>query len=142
MDGGCRRNGQNDAIGAAAAVLYSYGSPDIKTLNLPRTLRPANQRAEITSIVIALEWAMGKYEMLRSNLYVDVLIHSGSSYAVNCFREWKAEWIENGFRNYEGHPGANQDLIMKVIDLEESLMSKNCKVDYTPGFLIKGIHPT
>ncbi|KAI0532920.1 hypothetical protein GGR58DRAFT_506915 [Xylaria digitata] len=41
-----------------------------------------NQRAEITAITIALEWALERYKELDSYLKLAVYIHSDSPYAI------------------------------------------------------------
>ncbi|KAI3328833.1 hypothetical protein F4824DRAFT_506163 [Ustulina deusta] len=51
VDGGCRGNGQPGVIGAAANSKW-------KSQHLPRYPTPTNQRAEITAIIIALEWTL------------------------------------------------------------------------------------
>ena len=53
VDGGCRRNGYSDAIGAAAAVEMQRYRDGWKswTTELPAYPTPTNQRAEITAII-------------------------------------------------------------------------------------------
>ena len=71
VDGGCRRNGHNNAIGAAACVIESKWSRDstwTRRLPTPNPRRndpiPTSQRAEITAIILALEKALDKYDHL------------------------------------------------------------------------------
>ena len=92
-DGGCRRNGQPGAIGAAAAVFQlKWGRQKAWTRVLPDYPRPTNQRAEITAIILALELALERYRNLDSYPWLDVKIYSDSKYAVNCMNEWIHKW--------------------------------------------------
>lgn len=78
-DGGCRRNGRSDAIGAAAVVFKNrFGKCTGWTRSLPRYPPPTNQRAEITAIIFALEKALDKFERLDTNPYLEVKIYSDS----------------------------------------------------------------
>jgi ribonuclease HI len=61
VDGGCRGNGQEGSIGAAAAVFEYRYSTRTHTRALPRYPPPTNQRAEITAIILALEKALERY---------------------------------------------------------------------------------
>ncbi|KAF1960767.1 ribonuclease H1 [Byssothecium circinans] len=125
VDGGCRRNGYSDAIGAAACSLkHRSGSYTTWTRNLPtgtyNTL-PTSQRAEITAIILALELALKKYDELDGNPYLDVTIKSDSRYAVGCMTDWIYKWTENGWRNARGDEVANRDLIEMASRLDDRL---------------------
>ncbi len=123
VDGGCRRNGRPDAIGAAAAVIkLKWGRNKISTRDLPNGLydpAPTSQRAEISAIILALELALEKYDELYTNPYFDVKIYSDSKYAVNCMSEWIYKWSRNGWINSAGNAVVNQDLIRKASDLDD-----------------------
>ncbi|KAI2465963.1 ribonuclease H-like domain-containing protein [Annulohypoxylon bovei var. microspora] len=123
VDGGCRRNGQPDAIGAAAACLLN------RNRTYRRETRPlstqeyyaTNQRAELLAMIVALEWALEKSDELHTNPYLDVTIHSDSRYAVGCMSEWIYRWRRNGWKNARGLPVANCDLIREASDLNDRL---------------------
>jgi ribonuclease HI len=123
VDGGCRRNGRSDAIGAAAAVIkLKWGRYKTWTKNLPNGFydtAPTSQRAEISAIILALELALEKYSQLFTNPFFDVKIYSDSQYAVNCMSEWIHKWSNNGWINSAGNPVANQDLIREASDLDD-----------------------
>ncbi|RYP59774.1 hypothetical protein DL770_010138 [Monosporascus sp. CRB-9-2] len=124
VDGGCRGNGQPGSIGAAAAVLTTRGTLiHYKTTHLPRNsllgLRPTNQRAEITAIILALEWALEKYQELDSDPYLMVKIHSDSRYAIGCMTQWIYKWANNGWVNSSGYDVANRDLIQQASELDD-----------------------
>ena len=125
VDGGCRRNGSQDAIGAAACVIqYKHGRQKSWTKRLPDYPDATNQRAELTALILALELGLQKYRGLRSYPFIDVTIYSDSRYAVNCMTEWKAKWLGNGFYSSKGVPLVNQDLIEKAYELEEELANE------------------
>lgn len=121
VDGGCRRNGQPDAIGAAAAVLrMRYGRTRSWTKPLKsRTSAPTNQRAEITAIIMALQETLKRYDNLDGCPELNVTIHSDSQFAVNCMNEWIHKWCRNGWINAKGQKVANHSLIKKASDLDD-----------------------
>ncbi|PQE32176.1 ribonuclease H1 protein [Rutstroemia sp. NJR-2017a WRK4] len=135
VDGGCRGNGQPDAIGAAAAVFrYRGGRTQTWTRQLPDGFYdpPAtNQRAEITAIILALNIALDKYEQLDYCPKVDVTIYSDSKYVVNCMTEWIYGWLQNDWKNSRGFEVVNRDLIEEANDLDDRLreLGRNTQAD-------------
>ena len=123
VDGGCRGNGNTGAIGAAACILKTrYGSSFCETRALPRySVVPTNQRAEITAIIIALEWALRKYQELDTSPRLDVRIHSDSRYAIGCMSQWIYKWTRNGWLNAAGYEVANRDLIEEASNLDDDV---------------------
>ncbi|KAF7536483.1 hypothetical protein G7054_g4498 [Neopestalotiopsis clavispora] len=120
VDGGCRGNGQPGAIGAAAAVLDSpyRGKYRYKKRQLDDYPTPTNQRAELTAIIMALEWALERYEELATYPHCIVDVYSDSRYAVDCMNVWTYTWSDNGWRNARGFEVANRDLLEEAVDLE------------------------
>ena len=91
VDGGCRRNGHEDAIGAAACVIQKkWGRNSTWTRELRSGYRdptPTSQRAEITAIILALEIALQEYAELDSNPNLRLTIHTDSKYAHGCMTD-------------------------------------------------------
>ncbi|KXS97048.1 hypothetical protein AC578_2866 [Pseudocercospora eumusae] len=122
VDGGCRRNGYQGSIGAAAAIhIAKDGSYTPWTRELPSYSNPTNQRAEITAIILALEKTIEKSKGLTFRPYLAVTIHSDSSYAVNCMNDWVHKWSRNGWINAKGHEVVNRDLIEEAYDLDNEV---------------------
>lgn len=125
VEGACRGNGRPDAIGAAACCLYtnSSGTGEYRkrTAKLPPWPTPTNQRAELIAIILALEWARERNENRRRSAMMNVTIHSDSEYAVKCITQWIYRWQANGWRNANGVPVKNQDLIERVSGLSDNL---------------------
>lgn len=124
VDGGCRGNGRSWAFGAAAACLmwrwnnkYSVRSRHLDTDDYPAT----NQRAELLAMIVALEWALEKYDDLNGYPTLNVTIHSDSAYAVGCMSDWIDNWSRNGWRNARGQPVGNRDLIVEASALDDRL---------------------
>ncbi|CAI7655224.1 unnamed protein product [Penicillium manginii] len=106
-DGGCRGNGSQNAIGAAAAVLMrKWGSPKSWVRPLNSWPTPTSQRAELEAIILALQKALEVYEGLGNEPVLDVTIYSDS---------------RNGWINCAGDTVANQDLLEKASDLDDRL---------------------
>ena len=133
VDGGGRRNGYDDAIGAAACVIQKkWGRDTTWTRQLPSNCfspPPTSQRAEITAIILALETALEDYEELDSNPRLRLTIHTDSKYAHGCMTDWIYKWIRNGWVNAAGREVANRDLIEKASDLDEQVKELGT-VDY------------
>lgn len=122
VDGGCRRNGQASALGAAAAlIIHRNGATTTRKRALPSSPLPTNQRAELTAIVLALELAYQKSLQLANAPYMKVTIVTDSKYAYGCMTDWSFKWRRNGWRNSAGRPVANQDLVKKAIELQEQV---------------------
>ncbi|TVY82812.1 Ribonuclease H [Lachnellula suecica] len=108
VDGGCRGNGQPDAIGTAAAVFAGqYGGLEGFTKVLPQHPAPTNQRAEITAIIIALAHAIAKANGLDAR-------------NPRCV-QWIYKWTQNGWTNAAGFEVANRDLVEQAVDLDGRL---------------------
>ena len=133
VDGGCRRNGYEDAIGAAACVIQKkWGRDTTWTRQLPShydSPTPTSQRAEITAIILALETALEDHEQLDSNPSLRLTIHTDSKYAHGCMTDWIYKWTRNGWVNAAGREVANRDLIEKASDLDDQVKELGT-VDY------------
>ena len=122
IDGGCRRNGYSNAIGAAAVVvLRKYGGWRSWTRDLPSYPTPTSQRAELTAIIFALETALEKVQELNNNPTVRVNIDTDSKYAHGCMTDWSFKWRNNGWINSAGNEVANRDLIEEAVELDGRL---------------------
>jgi ribonuclease HI len=68
--------------------------------------RTTNQRMELLAVIRAVEAFPGR-----------VRIVSDSTYVVNCFRkQWWVKWREQGWRNSNRKPVANQDLWRPLVE--------------------------
>ncbi|KAJ6110434.1 hypothetical protein N7486_002669 [Penicillium sp. IBT 16267x] len=131
-DGGCRRNGQLGAIGAAAAAIKSRNARFDgwrRTRSLPPYPPPTNQRAEITAIILALERALETLDELNKSPHLDVRILTDSKYAIGCMTDWIYKWTRNGWINSAGNEVANRDLLEEASDLDDRLKEEG-DVDY------------
>ncbi|KAI1356048.1 ribonuclease H-like domain-containing protein [Xylaria sp. FL0043] len=117
VDGGCRGNGRPWAIGAAACVLKTRSGSSF------------HRTAAIAAIIIALQWALEKYEELDSCPRLVLRIHSDSRYAIGCMDNWIYKWARNGWRNAAGYEVANRDLIERASDLDDKVKELG-SVDY------------
>ena len=130
VDGGCRRNGYSDAIGAAAIVVFQkWGRWRSWTRDLPSYPTPTSQRAELTAIIVALEKALEKSEELDNSPFMRVNIDTDSKYAYGCMTDWSFKWRNNGWINSAGNEVANRDLIEEAVDLDDQIESHG-KVTY------------
>ncbi|KAI0828775.1 ribonuclease H-like domain-containing protein [Hypoxylon sp. FL0890] len=123
VDGGCRGNGHNWAIGAAAACFWHRRRRlRTRTRHLDTwRYRATSQRAEILAVIIALEWALDKLDNTYSNADVEITIYSDSTFVVDCMESWIHGWVENGWRNSRGRRVANQDLLEVAFELNEEV---------------------
>lgn len=125
VDGGCRGNGWPGAFGACACfIVRRWGQNETITKRLPASMRPVptSQRAELHTIIIALEHAIEERGYLNNNPYVDVTIHTDSKYAHGCMTEWYRKWQNNRIINSLGREVANRDLIERALELENDIL--------------------
>jgi ribonuclease HI len=126
VDGGCRRNGQQGAVGAASAIFVGKDGQPSETwaYRLPEYPNPTNQRAELTAIIIALKQALQKYDGRNTHPNLDLTVLSDSKYAIGCMNSWIHKWSRKGWINSAGNGVANQDLLKEAYDLEKNLREK------------------
>ncbi|KAK2812598.1 hypothetical protein FQN50_001242 [Emmonsiellopsis sp. PD_5] len=129
VDGGCRRNGYSDAIGAAAAVRELRWGSKYFSRTQRLSYKPTNQRAEITAIILGIQMALDAYDELDSYPRLDVTIYSDSRYAVGCMTDWVYKWSNNGWVNSRNVRVSNKNLIQKASALDDKL-SELGKVTY------------
>ncbi|ETS75620.1 hypothetical protein PFICI_12564 [Pestalotiopsis fici W106-1] len=132
VDGGCRWNGQPNAIGAAAACLY-YGRNDdywSRSEILPDSPTPTSSRAELMAINLALEWALERCEELHSDPYCIIEIYSDSQFAVDCMTYWRDIWPDNGWLNGRGCEVAKKDLLEKAFAKHHQILDEFGEVNY------------
>ncbi|CAG8971968.1 hypothetical protein HYALB_00003306 [Hymenoscyphus albidus] len=132
IDGGCRGNGNINAIGAAAAIsIDPYEKEEAWQFMPSNRLRPVtNQRAELLAVIIALQQAWAKCESLDDNPWLDVEIHTDSRFVIGCMTNWIEKWSRNGWTNSMGCPVVNQDLIKRTYELQMRLKEEG-NVEYT-----------
>ncbi|KAI0393017.1 ribonuclease H-like domain-containing protein [Xylariaceae sp. FL0594] len=123
VEGACRGNGQPGSIGAAACCLAKRNSKNYcyRSYTLAADPMPTNQRAEIVAILIALEWAIEKFNTLNSSPRLAVEIFTDSRYAINCMTSWIYKWSRNGWRTSAGYEITNRDLVEKASVLDDRL---------------------
>lgn len=131
VDGGCRGNGYDGAVGAAAVIIeHKYGGRWTSwTKRLPTYPRPTSQRAELAAIVLALEKALEKQRQLDRAPFMKVAIRTDSKYAHGCMTDWSFKWLNNGWINCAGNEVANRDLVEEALELEAEL-EENGDVQY------------
>ena len=102
-------------------VSSQYGGTHWWRRSLPLYPAPTSQRAEITSIILALELALKKYETLDTNPYLDATVYTDSKYAVGCMTDWIYKWSGNGWINSKGYEVANRDLVQEASRLDDGV---------------------
>ncbi|KAI1640706.1 ribonuclease H-like domain-containing protein [Biscogniauxia mediterranea] len=136
VDGGCRPRvgSRRRTVGGAAAVLHTRNvGHRLRTRTLLPTPRaqPTNQRAELTAMILALEWALARYRQLGSRPRLVVRIRTDSRYAVGCLSGvWAFRWDRNGWRNARGVEVANRDLIERALNLADVIEDMDGTVTY------------
>ena len=122
VDSGCRRNDDSEAIGAAACVIHmKAGRKKTRTRTIAPDENPTKKRAEITSIILALQQALAKYERLHSAPYLQVTIYTDSKMVQSCMSTLIHQWAKNGWLTSSGIPVANQDLMKEASELDEAV---------------------
>eukprot|EP00922_Rhytidocystis_sp_ex-Travisia-forbesii_P032605 GHVS01048446.1.p1 GENE.GHVS01048446.1~~GHVS01048446.1.p1 ORF type:complete len:175 (-),score=22.14 GHVS01048446.1:182-676(-) len=114
-DGACLNNGRDGA--EAGYGVYVSGVTKRFLQNEIGTVpgKETNQRAELYAVTRALTMVE---DWLQEKDCV-VFIRTDSDYSVRCCTEWVERWKMNGYRNHRGHPVANRDLIVWIVDTME-----------------------
>jgi ribonuclease HI len=136
VDGACSNNGTPLARGATAAVrFHQNGHTSHRTRRLPNHEATdynnvTSARAELTALIMALEWAVQGIAKLHSSPTVTVAIRGDSEYAVKSMRDWISGWMANGWKTADGGPVANRDLMERAWDLEQQVVKSRGEVRY------------
>ena len=121
VDSDCRRN-DDEAIGAAACVIHmKAGRKRTRTRAIPPDENPTNQRADITSIILALQQALARYDKLHSTPYLQVTIYTGSRMVRGLMSTFIHQFAKNGWLSSSGIPVANQDLMKEASKLDDAV---------------------
>ncbi|RMZ91179.1 hypothetical protein DV736_g1575, partial [Chaetothyriales sp. CBS 134916] len=88
--------------------------------------KQTNQRAELTAIQRALDIAPR---------HRDVTIYTDSKYAIECSVNWYKNWVKNGWKNSQGKPVENKDVIM---DIREQIEERDLLKRQTIFCWVKG----
>jgi len=104
-DGGCRGNGNEEAVGGYGAVLIYKDK--IKTIK-KGFKKTTNNIMELTAAIDALS-------LLKEPCKVK--LHSDSAYLVNAFNQgWVEKWQKNGWKTASKEPVKNKELWEKLIE--------------------------
>lgn len=115
-DGACSGNGTKAAYGGWAWAFWpgpAVGEPtDYKAAKLETGggNKPTNQRAELTALLEALQFAAARPA-------TKVTIYTDSMYAMNCTMKWGPGWKRKGWKRDSGEPLQNLDLIKPLVEL-------------------------
>lgn len=123
-DGACPGNGTKSA---RASWAFAYWPGDLDHVKAPPATEEAapldplkpqtNQRAELTALLKALEWA--KHELITED-GATVTIYTDSVYAMKCTTEWGPKWKADGWTRSSGKPLENLDLVKPLVDIWHS----------------------
>ncbi len=106
-DGGCHGN---PGPGAWAFVIQGGFSAEEAGADLATT----NNRMELQAVIEAL-----RYLTRHRNAVAAVRIHTDSQYVKNGINEWIHTWIRNGWRTAAKRPVKNQDLWIRLHELNQ-----------------------
>lgn len=138
-DGACPGNGTKTA---RASWAFAYWPHPLHTVGGPPATEEAapldpltpqtNQRAELTALLRALEWAK---EELITESGSTITIYTDSVYAMKCTTEWGPKWKRDGWTRSSGKPLENLDLVKPLVDLwqSENTADHTWVLEHVPG---------
>ena len=85
-----------------------------------------NQKCELLAIARALE-----------NVHEPVCIVTDSKYSIGCLTDWYPNWVRNGWKNSQGKPVKNKELILRAL---RGIENTGSVIEYTKGHA--GLHDT
>ncbi len=111
-DGACTKNGTEDA---RAGVGVYFGVDDPRNISEPLTgAAHTNNRAELTAFLHALSYA-------ALHPAEAVHIQSDSTYCINGYTTWLANWVRRQWKTAANAEVKNQDLWKQVLVLQSQL---------------------
>ena len=114
-DGACSGNGK---ITAKAGIGIHFPNKECTDVSQSFSDNPTNQRAELYAIQLALE------TIVKECTFDKVIIYSDSSYSIKCVSEWIINWEKNNWKNANGKPVKNLDLIRPIRRILKNLDNK------------------
>jgi len=116
-DGACSGNGKASAKGGVGIHFPNKECNDIsqKFAESPIT----NQRAELYAIQLALETII-----IKERIYDNIMIYSDSLYSIKSLTEWIKNWEKNNWKNANGKPVKNLDLIRPIYRTIKNIKGK------------------
>ena len=111
-DGGCTRNGHDNAKACAATIWPEEDYPNGVFFLEPTSVR-TNNRAEFLAGIKAMEQAN---EIDESNTRV-LHIFTDSMFLINTASTWMYAWKRNGWVKRDKEPVKNLDLVKQIYDL-------------------------
>ncbi|KAJ1961881.1 hypothetical protein GGI12_002992 [Dipsacomyces acuminosporus] len=113
-DGICKGNGRPEAI---AGVGVYFGNNDPRNISEPLPgPRQTNQRADLTSILRAIQKVSQSESFSRQMIRRPIRIFTKSSYAIHCLTRGYLKWLKNGWKSFAGHDIKNRDLIEEILE--------------------------
>ncbi|ORX65906.1 ribonuclease H-like protein [Linderina pennispora] len=110
--GVCLDHGGNNPQGGCGAY---FGYQDSRnTQGIISNQRQTSQRADLWAIYLAIK-VVNEEPVPANARRRPLVIYTKSEYAVYCLETGYGEWIQNGWRNSEGSPVANQDVIEAIM---------------------------
>jgi ribonuclease HI len=109
-DGSCRDNGREMARAGFGVVVHRDGvTVHTHSAPIPSDQPQTNQRAELTALAYAIEYAVTSG--LRTVIYTD------SKYGIDCLTRWAPTWSRADWRKSDGKPVLHTDLIKPVFEM-------------------------
>ena len=124
-DGGCKGNGNLDAIGGLGVAFFKSGKCFKK---ISKTYKETtNNRMEYSSMIIAMETAIREK-------WQDVVFYSDSKLLLSTITDWMSGWQKKGWK--KGGSGSkskikNLDLVLRLWELKKEL--PNAKFVWVKG---------
>jgi ribonuclease HI len=117
-DGCCLGNGKEGARAGYGIYVTDASGASVFSgrFKLPETDVQTNQRAELTALLYALNYA-------GENTGAAFEIYSDSRYAIDCVTRWGPGWEAGGWRKSDGKPVLHSDLIRSCVALARDLGS-------------------
>jgi ribonuclease HI len=117
-DGACIHNGYPNAR-TGIGVFFSEESPFNLSEPLPGEPQ-TNQRAELYAVIRALQQVREGLEGSFAGTK-KLVVYSDSSYTVNIMNHWIHGWMRRSWKQSEGKPVKNKDLIQQLWGLHSKL---------------------
>ena len=116
-DGSCLNNGKTGISQAAFGVYVTRDDIEVfkHSEKIPESLPQTNQRAELSALLYALQYASE-----NGGPTISVEIYTDSKYAINCIETWGPTWESKDWKKYDGKPIHHLDLVQPCVSILKS----------------------
>jgi ribonuclease HI len=132
-DGCCKGNQSKDPTNRKGGIGVFFGKNDNNLKSIcckldDSIVTATNNRAELTAIIMCIEYVMNHPDILieiNNGIVFNVLIKTDSMFCINVITKWMHKWKKNNWEKSDGKTISNPDLTLQIYNLMNLVKKHN-----------------